>query len=408
MKREKRLGWLAGAFVVALLLAGCKKEESKSIPTVSTASITSIKITTATGGGTIQNDGGAPITERGICWSTSSNPTIADNTAKEGTGSGSFSCNMAGLQARTTYYVRAYATNSLGTSYGNPVSFITFDYAKVNVSNIRVAPNDNFLCTVALLSTNSGTVTEYGVCWGTSTMPTIEGSHVKVSATDDLSKIAIGVLSYSTTYYLRGYAITEGGVGYGDQVCYTTCWGSVTDIDNNTYNTVKIGNQVWMRENLKVTHYRNGEAIPNLIVDSEWTGTTAGAYCWVFNDEATNKDKYGALYNFYTVVDSRNLCPAGWHIPSKEEVDVLFDFCGGFNYTSAGKLSANGSNEFGFTGLSGYERWEDGSFAPSAGYWTSYNDTNYGSFRFYLSGYTLGKYSSDEKGEGEGVRCIKD
>lgn len=122
MKREKRLGWLAGAFVVALLLAGCKKEESKSIPTVSTASITSIKITTATGGGTIQDDGGAPITERGICWSTSSNPTIADNTAKEGTGSGSFSCNMAGLQARTTYYVRAYATNSLGTSYGTKVN----------------------------------------------------------------------------------------------------------------------------------------------------------------------------------------------------------------------------------------------------------------------------------------------
>ena len=106
-------------------------------------------------------------------------------------------------------------------------------------------------------------------------------------------------------------------------------YGSVTDYDGNIYKTVKIGAQWWMAENLKVIHYRDGSAIENVTDSSGWASLTTGAYCWYRNDEATYKADYGALYNWYTVVDNRNLCPSGWHVPSNDEWVTLGDYLGG-------------------------------------------------------------------------------
>lgn len=97
-----------------------------SAPTVTTASITDIFGTTATGGGNVTSDGGCTVTARGVCWSTSSNPTIANSKTTDGTGTGSFTSSLTGLTCGTTYYVRAYATNSQGTSYGSQVSFVAY------------------------------------------------------------------------------------------------------------------------------------------------------------------------------------------------------------------------------------------------------------------------------------------
>ena len=113
-------------------------------------------------------------------------------------------------------------------------------------------------------------------------------------------------------------------------------YGSVTDIDGNVYKTVTIGNQEWMAENLKVTHYSNGDEIPyvfngDLNYDSEWENLTTGAYCWyldtTINGDTINYENCsGGLYNWHTANDLRNVCPTGWHIPSDDEWDELTDY----------------------------------------------------------------------------------
>lgn len=135
---------------------------------------------------------------------------------------------------------------------------------------------------------------------------------------------------------------------------------AITDIDDNYYKTVKIGNQVWMQSNLEVTHYRNGDLIPQVQDPGKWNSLTSGAWCWYENDE-TNGKKYGKLYNWYAVNDSRGLAMEGWHMPSKDEYLSLSSYLGGMEkaggkmiaikYWDEAKSGANNSS--GFTGLPG-------------------------------------------------------
>jgi len=115
---------------------------------------------------------------------------------------------------------------------------------------------------------------------------------------------------------------------------------SVTDIDGNVYHTVKIGTQVWMAENLKTTKYNDASSIPNLTDNAGWVGLTSGAYCWYNNDAITNKNIYGALYNWYAV-NTGKLCPGGWHIPAISEWETMENhlIVNGYNYD--GTLSGN-------------------------------------------------------------------
>ena len=116
--------------LLSLITFSCQKEISPengvtSLPTLTTTAVTSITSTTAASGGNISNDGGATVTARGVCWSTSPNPVVTGNHTTDGTGAGAFASNITGLAATTTYYIRAYATNSVGTAYGNEISFST-------------------------------------------------------------------------------------------------------------------------------------------------------------------------------------------------------------------------------------------------------------------------------------------
>ncbi|NVO20026.1 MAG: fibrobacter succinogenes major paralogous domain-containing protein [Bacteroidetes bacterium] len=168
---------------------------------------------------------------------------------------------------------------------------------------------------------------------------------------------ATGLLVYQTDansgyYFYNGSAWTFLGTGNG----YSS---NVIDIDGNGYLTVKIGDQEWMAENLKVTHYRNGDVIPNITNGSTWSSLTTGAYCWYNNDPFTNKSTYGALYNWFAVNDSRNLCPTGWHVPADWEWNTLETFLGG-QTIAGGKMKAaliwtspnNGAtNTSGFSGI---------------------------------------------------------
>ena len=159
---------------------------------------------------------------------------------------------------------------------------------------------------------------------------------------------------------------------------------TVTDIDGNVYNTVTIGTQVWMKENLKVTHYNNGDEIPNIEDNAAWTGLSNGAYCNYQNDNDF-VDTYGRLYNWFAVDDGREICPTGWHIATDAEWTILSDYLGG-RHIAGGKLKEAGTthwaspntgatNSSGFTGLpSGMRSSVDGIFGyqtEGCGFWSN-------------------------------------
>ena len=196
-----------------------------SAPTVTTSQVTNVTQTTATGGGNVTSDGGASVTERGICWSTSHNPTTSGSHANSGTGTGSFTVNMTGLTANTTYYVRAYAINSAGTSYGSEVSFTT--QQAITVPTVTTSQVTNVTQTTATGGgnvTNSGgaTVTARGICWSTSHNPTIANSHQSSGSGTGTFTANMSGLSPGTTYYVRAYATNSAGTSYGSEVSFTT------------------------------------------------------------------------------------------------------------------------------------------------------------------------------------------
>ena len=197
----------------------------------------------------------------------------------------------------------------------------------------------------------------------------------------------------------------------------------VTDVDGNVYKTVIIGTQEWMAENLKVTRYRNGDTIPN-VTDTTWLTLKSGAYCWYNNntdDTAAYQTTYGALYNWYTVVDSRNLAPQGWHMPTDAEWTTLTTFLGG-DSIAGGKLKETGTlhwynpfpgvtNETGFTARPGGCLSNSDAFINLGdyGYWWSStaDSTSTAWFRgmYYTNSVFRNKLS---KICGFSVRCLKD
>src|ERR1035437_5594775 len=301
-----------------------------TVATLTTPAITSITLTTAVSGGTITSNGGALITVSGICWATTPNPVATGSHTTDGTATGSFTSNLTGLSAGTTYHVRAYATNNAGTGYGNDVLFTTT--TAPSVPTLTTTAVTSIATTTAVsggtITSNGGAlITVSGICWSTSVTPTVAGSHsTDGTSTGSFSSTMTG-LSSGTTYYVRAYATNSAGTAYGNQQSFTTVHetGTLNDNDGNVYNTVKIGNQWWMAENLKTTKLNDNTAITNITVDATWAGDSillTPAYCWMSNDQATYKPLYGAMYNWFTV-NTGNLCPAGWHVPTDGEFNTL-------------------------------------------------------------------------------------
>jgi len=195
----------------------------------------------------------------------------------------------------------------------------------------------------------------------------------------------------------------------------------VTDIDGNTYRTVKIGNQWWMAENLRVTRYRNGTEIPKVLDNTSWSNLTTGAYCDHDNNPSTS-EIYGRLYNWYAIKDVHNIAPDGWHVPSYEEWGTLVNYLGGQN-NAGGKLketdttywkspNTGADNTSGFSALPGGCRYEDCNFSGighSARFWTSSSFDGSKAWFYGLSFQepsVVGGYQ--KKMCGLSIRCIKD
>lgn len=195
----------------------------------------------------------------------------------------------------------------------------------------------------------------------------------------------------------------------------------VKDIEGKIYNTVKIGNQIWMAENLKTSKFNNGTDIPLIANELNWSSLTTPGFCWYNNDATSNKEAYGGLYNGYSV-STNKLCPAGWHVPDRSEWQQLSDFLGD-TLQGGGKLKEAGSvhwlppntgadNNTGFTALPAGIRYFEGSFASLRNYTCYWSATETGS----ADEWYIGLYYRDAsiimdhrtKTHGFSVRCIKD
>ena len=194
---------------------------------------------------------------------------------------------------------------------------------------------------------------------------------------------------------------------------------TVTDIDGNVYHTVKIGTQTWMVENLKVTRYRNGDAIPTVTNGTEWSNLTTGAYC-DYENAASNSTIYGKLYNWYAVADSRNIAPPGWHVASDAEWTTLITFLGGKD-VAGGMLKEEGTahwpspnagatNETGFSALPGgyYYGGSFGNLGSIGTWWSSTaNSSNAWDRVMHYSNGEVYRYGFNQS-NGFSVRCVRD
>jgi uncharacterized protein (TIGR02145 family) len=199
-------------------------------------------------------------------------------------------------------------------------------------------------------------------------------------------------------------------------------YGKLVDQDGNSYKTVKILNQEWMAENLKVSHYRNGNAIAIVSNPKDWSALSTGATCWYNNDSAANHCVYGKLYNWFAVADERHVCPLGWHEPTDDDWTILEDNLSG-SVSAGGKLKSTGlqywkeqnisaDNSSGFSAIPGGNRFSNGPYLEisQTAYWWSItpSSSNEAWFREVINKLGLVDRNAYDRKSGFSVRCVKD
>lgn len=398
-----------------------------TLPVLSTDPATEISINSAYISGEITDDGGAQITARGFCWGTEADPTVDDELVPAGTGTGKFNATLENLEPNTHYNVRAFAENNVGISYGNNVEFVT-NMAPPAVTTAAISDIAAVSATCGGTVTYDGgaPITARGVCWSTEPQPDINDPHTTEVGGKGTFISSLSNLSPANVYYVRAYVRNQSWTVYGDQITFRT---KLTDAEGNLYNTILIGTNLWMAENLRATRLNDNTSIPELTDNAAWIGTSAPAYCW-YDNNPSFKGTYGALYNWYSV-NTGKLCPAGWHVPTDQEFSALEVTLGmgadqseiwGWRGTDHGlKMknttgwdnNGNGSNSSGFSTLpGGYRYGADGQFflQTTITYWwtSSEHDADRGWYRRLDSSSDQVYRASTSKRGGKYIRCVKD
>jgi uncharacterized protein (TIGR02145 family) len=432
--------------ILVFLGAGCEppveKELPYHLPIVQTRYVEVNSPFTATSGGTLVDPGfqtssqSSPITAKGVVWGTSPEPTLEDNFTNEGPGDAPFTSNLIGLTPNTKYYVRAYATNQGGTAYGAQSDFTTPQAAgTISSLDCSNATSSGSLTAGVQSSATSVTINYTGGNGASHTGQTVTSTGVAgLTATLASGSFANG--NGTLTYTITGTPEAAGSASFSINIGGQTCEYSATvqanaaisrpgagvNFDGHQYASIILGNgQEWLAENLKTTAYANGDPIPNVTPNAQWSALTNGAWSY-YNNDSKLVNPYGRLYNWYTVSDPRNVCPNGWHVPTDAEWEALSKYLGGEDF-AGGKLKGKGtqywtspnmdaSNDSGFTGLPGGIRYQAGFFVAMSdeGYWWSAtaNGTTLAMFRgLNFNNASFVKYDSGEKADGLSVRCMK-
>ena len=407
----------------ALLLA-CKPEAEK--PTVVTTSVEEVTETTAKVVGQVTADGGAEVTERGVCWNTESNPEITDNRIVEGTGLGTFTAEVTDLEANTTYYVRAYATNEKGTSYGEEKSFTTKEVEEpeepgddepeepsdpeepgddepeepeepgddnpeepedpgddnpeepgepeepeipvvviVMTNEVTGVTMNSAICGGEVTTEGETVIVARGVCYGTNQNPTIEDGKTTDGEGVGAFTSNITELSQNTTYYVRAYAVNEIGVTYGEEVSFTTL---STEGTTNGHDWVDLG----LPSGLKWATCNVGATAPEQYGDYYSWGEVETKTAYNSNNCSTMYQQIDDFSGDPQYDVARKKWGDAWRMPTSEEQKELLDNCT-WELTTINSISG-----YKVTGPNG-----NSIFLPAAGY---YYDT-YVNFAGYYGGY---------------------
>lgn len=375
----------------------------------------------------LSSAGSGSVSEKGFCISELASPDLTDIHFHIDTIADTYDLGVV-MKENIKFYVRSYAISQAGVAYGEEMSFTT--PSKPVVSTLAVSDITASTADCGGIVSNDGglDIIARGVCWSTSSNPTIKLS------TKTVDGVGLGTfashlenLTIGTKYYVRAYATNAIGTTYGEELSFTTLhirfndnihYGSISDIDGNNYKTVSIGTQTWMAENLKTTKYNDGTNIPNITSDNSWDVSTTGAWCY-YNNYSTNNEIYGKLYNWFAVGTGK-LCPQGWRVPTISEWEnignnnLYLKEIGSEHWHYYSGITDMVTNGFGFTALpGGYRNDIGGDFlgmGTSAIWWSSSSYLSYWAYycSMYNSSTSVYTASNDDKQYGYSVRCLKD
>jgi len=387
------------------------------LPVLTTSMVSGITATTATCGGNITSDGGFAITARGVCWSISPNPTITDAHTTDGTGTGVFISNLTGLNPNTTYYVRAYATNSVGTSYGNEQIFTTQDGLPILTTNtVSSITETTATCGGNIASDGGFAITARGVCWSISSNPTIADAHTTDGTGTGVFISNLTGLSPNTTYYVRAYATNSVGTSYGEQYSFTTL--NTGEVYNPTTG------KIWMDRNLGASQVATSSTDVASYGDLYQWGRaadghqirTSGTISTLSNSDTPGHGNFiingSSPYDWRSpqnnslwqgVSGTNNPCPSGYRLPTVAELD-------------AERLSWSSNNSAGAYAsplklpVAGIRIPSDGSldYVGSFGYYWSSTVDGIGSRGLDFNSIDASMSTNFYRADGLSVRCIKD
>jgi uncharacterized protein (TIGR02145 family) len=427
----------------SIILIGCDKD-ILTLPVgkgnyinITTSEINSITANSAKCNFIVSDLNSETVTEQGICWDITKSPTTSSKKVSVPLGTGSFTAVLTNLVPNQTYYLRPYIKTKIGLiMYGDEKYFITKNLSLAILGNLNVPTITANGAKIEgnILNDGASSLKELGIIYSDKPNPTISENIILLDPKSSEFSFSLSGLNENSTFYLRPYAINSVGLSYGNTIQIKTLsfnekgnMSYINDLEGNVYKTVNIDQKIWMGDNLNTSKFSNGDIINNVKDRTSWTNLKTPAWCNYGNDDNLGI-KLGKLYNWFSVNDSRNICPSNWHVASDDEWTSLINLLGGDNiaggplketgFTTWSSPNKGATNSSGLNIKSnGYRNFEitqytDQNLFSALGsygtFWTSssFDQTN-SWHRYFYWGETAVNRGTSNKINGLAIRCIK-